>query len=46
MDLIDHDNTKNVDFNKFCLINTDKSKNIFKQIEDQEKIKLKNKDKK
>ena len=36
MDLIDYDNTKTVDFKKFCLINTDKSKDIFKQIEEKE----------
>ena len=30
---INYDNTKSIDFNKFCLINIDKSNNVSKMIE-------------
>ena len=33
-DVVDYDQEGEVDFKKFCLINTDKSKNVFGMIDD------------
>ena len=36
---IDYDKQGQIDFKKFCLLNTDKSQNVFKQIEEVKKVK-------
>lgn len=36
---LDYDNEGSVDFKKFCLINTDKNKNIFRQIHETNQVK-------